>query len=550
MFRKSKILLTLTIFIASGLFFTQPAHANSTITGEFVSANYEEFQIDKKTTEKRLSSVTIKNENGRTSTLNIDKFAYLSVDSVPVKIEAFKLGMEIEAEVNLRRIKSMNGFSGVDIGEIEHRDKIVTGTVNQLDASGEFLSIRLDNGQTKTYYLNDETEVFKGTKLVDLSVMYEGDRIKLTFDEYDTNFISSIEVTVQGVKIESLYKGTISRIEPASNKIHLKDEMVFRDWKWTPNTFRSTSTYSYDQRIPIYVGDVLIKPDRLRQYAGNDLYFVTVSEFGKEVIKKMIIKKTNERTYYEPMTSFTTGKKEINLKTAGKIRYHDGTILIRNGRLVDSASLQAGGNAFVVTEGKKQSEFANVVHITNDGFQSPNLAVHSIYFGKINAAKKAYDLTLSDAYELSGNAWQSVSTPNLAFSNDTYAVRDWSTSIRKIVPQLDEMWQYNGEYAYFYIENGTIVAMHVIDKKSRLAPLVSVGRYAGYNSGDYENIRIQNVNQWQTPWIEAPLISSMNIKQATIIKDGKVIHASQLRKNDRIYLLHESSVKGRILLVN
>ena len=70
------------------------------------------------------------------------------------------------------------------------------------------------------------------------------------------------------------------------------------------------------------------------------------------------------------------------------------------------------------------------------------------------------------------------------------------------------------------------------------------------NVTDPYDIRIRNVSQWQAPWSEAPFISSMNIKQATIIRDGKVIPAEQLRKGDRIYLLHESSVKGRILLVN
>jgi len=434
------------VLLFSSLFIAHPVSANSTVTGTFVNVKYDEVQIDKDLTERRLSSVTIKNEQGRTMTLSIDKFATLSVDTVSTTIDAFKFGMEVELDVNLRRVKAMRGSTGTAPAKIEHRDKIVTGTVNQIDPNGTFLSIRLDNGQSKTYYLNSQTEVVKGTKFVDLSVLYEGDRVKLTFSEYNTNSIRSIEINVQGIKVEALYKGTIQRIEPTGNKVIMKDEQKFLDWRWQPNTVLgvngySNSSYTYSAKTPIYVGNKLIQPDRLRQYANHDVYFVTVGQFGKEVIEKMVIKQKNERTFYEPMTFVNTTTKLIGLQKAGSIRYHDGTILIRNGRLVDANSLLASGTAFIATEGSQQSEFANVVHISNDGFQSPNLTNHGIYFGQIHTAD-AYNLTLTNAMLLSkNNYWQPASMPTLSFSNDTVAVEDSRGSIRTIIPQQNVLRQ-------------------------------------------------------------------------------------------------------------
>lgn len=550
LFKNFSLLLTFTLALIIGLFSVHPAEASSPTKGTFVNVDYEEVQIDKDTTEKRLKSITIKNDQGRTITLNIDKYAKLYVDTVLVKIEAFKLGMEVEADVNLRRVKTLRGKTGTAPAQIEHRDKTVTGTVYYLDKSGTSLSIRLDNGQTKTYYINDRTEVFKGTTSVDLSLLYEGDRVKLIFSEYDTNFVESITINVQGIKVESLYKGTISRIEPTSNRVYLRDEMIFRNWGWYANTYRSNSFYSYSSTIPIYVGEKLIKPDRLRQYANHDVYFATVSQFGKEVIQKMIIKEKNERTFYESMTAVNTAAKWITFDKAGKVQYHDGTILIRNGRLIDPNSLQASGRAFVATEGLNTGKFANVVHITNDGFQSPNLVDHTIYFGRISTAG-SYGLTLSGAFELSNNAWTNAQVTDFTYSNDTAAVEDRNLTVRTVLPT--EFNYETGRYGYFYVANGNIVAAHLLDKKitsPRIDQLVSVGRFDGINGGDPFDIRIRNVSQWQGPWSEAPEISSMNIRQATLIRDGKVIPASQLRKGDRIYVLHESVVKGRILLVN
>ena len=71
---------------------------------------------------------------------------------------------------------------------------------------------------------------------------------------------------------------------------------------WEQNTSKNIS-YTYSTQTPIYVGEQEINANRLRYYKDHDVYFVTVSQFGKQVIKKMVIKQTNERTFYERMTS-------------------------------------------------------------------------------------------------------------------------------------------------------------------------------------------------------------------------------------------------------
>lgn len=556
MFKNNSFFIAIFAVLFSSLWLANPASADSPVTGTFVNVTYDEVQIDNKVTEKRLSTITIKNEQGRTMTLSIDKYAKLSVDSVSTTIDAFKLGMEVEVDVNLRRVKALRGSTGTAPGKIEQGDKVVTGIVNQIDPNGDFLSIRLDNGQSKTYYLTDQTDISKGTTLVDFSALYEGDRVKLIFSEYNANSIRSIEVNVQGVKVESLYKGTIQRIEPTGNKIIMKDEQKFLDWRWQPNTTLgangySHSSYNYSDKTPIYLGTKLVSPNRLRQYANHDVYFVTISQFGKEMIERIVIKEKKERTYYEPMTFVNTNSKSFGLQTVDSIRYHAGTIIIKNGRLVDENSLLAGGTAFVVTEGSQQSEFANVVHISNDGFQSPSLTNHGIYFGQIQTANN-YEMTLANTMLLTkNNYWQQEAVPPLSFSNDTVAVEDSSGSVLTIIPQQNEMTRYIGKYGYFYVENNQIVAAHILAPTAPTATIVSVGRIEGITQFNPSIISIRNVSQWQNGmWKTAGNISSMNIEQAMIIKDGKVISAKDLRVNDRLYLLHESQVKGRILLVN
>ncbi|MGG3449068.1 hypothetical protein [Domibacillus aminovorans] len=555
MLKYHSFLFTFIFLLFLGLFAADRAEANSVMNGTFVDVTYEEVQLDDETTEKRLKNITIMNEQGRTITMAIDQFTKLTVDTLPTTIDAFKPGMEVEADVNLRRVKELRGQSGEFPAEIEHRDRVITGTVNHIDPNGAFLSIRLDDGQSKTYYLNNETEIFKGTTLTDLSVLYEGDRVKLTFMEYNTNYISSIEINTQGMKVEHLYKGTIHQIDTIRNKLIIKNERVFRDGKWQPTTPSGNTSYTYSTKTPIYVGNQPIKHDRFHFYKNHDIYFVTVSQFGQEVIQKMVIKRNNERTFYEPMTSVNLSSNWLNLKTAGLIPYHDGTILIRNGRIVDEKSLQVqlGGTAFVVTDGAQKSQYANVVHVTNDGFQSPNLTNHSIYFGQISSTN-GYQLSLKHAKLLSNNYWQNSTVSKLSFSNDTVAVEDFKSSVLTIVPQQNELINHVEEYGYFYVANNTIIGAHIVGTSSSPAQIVSVGRFDGfaqYEMGKPTAVIVRNVSQWQSGvWEDVGRINSMNIKQTTIIRDGKIIDADELKTGERLYILHESKVKGRILFVN
>ena len=88
--RKYPVLLILVLVLFAGLSASKSAAASSLVKGTFVEVGYEEIQIDDDVVEKRLKTVTIENKDGRTITLNIDKYATLSINTLPTTIDAFK----------------------------------------------------------------------------------------------------------------------------------------------------------------------------------------------------------------------------------------------------------------------------------------------------------------------------------------------------------------------------------------------------------------------------------------------------------------------------
>ncbi len=546
MSKKILLFFSLLTLLVGSFLVPSDVDAATLYKGTFVQVQYNDYQRSDGTIEKKPSKLTIKSSNGKETTFNMDSFTKLSINSTPTTIDAFKLGMKIEADVELRKVKTLRGYVDISNSSTDAIGKNFSGTVNRIDKKGTYLSIKLTSGATKTYYINDDTEFYKDKSLVDLSVLFEGDKVKGSLVEHNSNMISTIEVNTQGAMIENIYKGTIQKIDPIQSKLVVKNEKIFKDWKWQTDTSNNI-VKTYTPKTTIYVGNKEIKQSQLRSYINDEVYYVTVSQFGKEVIQKIIIQKTSERTYYQPMTSINITTQKIGLKNVGILPYHTGSILIRNGRLVDANSLQTSGTAFVLTDGPANKQFANVIQITNDGFQSSNLADHTIYFGRISSTGD-YSLTINNANRLANNYWIGTSNTKLTFNNETVAVEDFRRSTLTVIPK-NELDEKVGQFAYFYVKNNEITALHLVGSTTRPANLVSVGRLESYSNGN--TIRVQNVSSWQQgTWKEAGKIYNMNVEQATIIKDNQVIPVSDLTPNDRLFIIHESIVKGRLIFVD
>ncbi|WP_153730548.1 hypothetical protein [Sporosarcina obsidiansis] len=548
MYKKWFAVFMCSMAIAIGCLFnySNTAEASELITGTFVKADYDEIQVDKNTFKQVLSKVTIKNDAGRTITLSIDHYAQLTIDTVPVKIDAFKLGMEVEADVQLRRVKTLSGKTDTPPAVIETNGKVYSGIVSYMERNRKGLTIKLDDGRVKNVYLNSDTQFYKNDRLTDISSLYEGDRVKIKFSVYNSNYIMLLEILEPGVQVAGLYKGTLHRIDPISRKIIMRDETKFLNWHWFPNTLNSNSSYYYSAQTPIYLDNQPVPHDQLRKYANHKVYIATVNKHGKEQVERIIIQKNEERTYYEPLKSFNGKTKQVSLTTSESFHYHDGTILIRNGRLVEPEALGAYGTAFIAAAGPMNKQYANIIHISNDGLDSPNLADHQIYYGRVSGVL-GYQLRLSSPFALKQNVWSYSVDQDFYFNNETYAVKDRNKTFIGLIPQTELSFQI-GQYGYFYVKDGQIMAAHFTDYHP--TRIVSVGRLSAISPAK-QTIDVRNVSQWMNgAWATQGFINKMDIQQATFIKDGKVIQPQDLHINDRLYIVAENVVKARMIIVD
>lgn len=123
------------------------------------------------------------------------------------------------------------------------------------------------------------------------------------------------------------------------------------------------------------------------------------------------------------MLSVDTKYQLLKLKSAGSLYFHDGTILIRNGRLIEPNGLLAYGTAFVISDGAARDNYAQVVQVTSDSFMSPNLAGHELYYGRLSQAD-GYLIEINDAMKIESNVFKKTDHAVLSVSNSTKAIVD------------------------------------------------------------------------------------------------------------------------------
>ncbi|MGG2072911.1 hypothetical protein AB1J28_06145 [Lysinibacillus irui] len=553
--KKYSYIIMIMLLLVVGLAFNQPAKAAQLVTGTFVDVTFSEYTKPDGTIEQQLSKVTLQNDRGRTVTFNINKNTRLYINNTATTIEGFKMGMEVEAEISLRSVVELRGTSttatepnGPSTGS-GSSSKTTAGVVTSIDPNGLFIIVKPDVGEETTYYINKETNYQKGSSATDISALYVGDRVKLNFKNKNTSVVTKVAISETGTLVENLYKGEIQAVNPNANKLTVKNQHAFINWQFGSQTTNDLSTMSFTSKVPIYVGNTKVEKGQLKNYIGSEAYYATVKQFGKEVIEKIVVLKNNERTYYEPMLTVDTDYQLLKLKSAGTLYFHNGTILIRNGRLIEPTGLLAYGTAFVIADGAARDHYAQVVQVTSDSFMSPNLAGHELYYGRLSQAD-GYLIEIDDAMKIESNVFKKTDDTVLSVSNSTKAMVDDGNKTYSVMPDI-ELYLSEGDYGYFYVKEGHVQALHILDNAKPVAPLMLTGKLQSVKSKYPAVINVKSVSQWQNGrWYEAGEMVDMNIDQATIIKAGKVIQPSDLQASDRLVVLSDRFVKAHFILVD
>lgn len=507
------------------------------------------------------NKVIVEEYDGTLHSIPLLRNANLQIDGRNVAITDFKYGMEIYGEMRGRSISYMDAFSVDMPGYISPGGKLRTGIIKKIDR--DQIQIKLPTGREETYFTSPATVVLKGKENVSLNALYEGDRVKLYFDDISTSFISRIQIEGDSILVKDLYKATLSIVDELEDVIVLENIEVFRNGKW--QSAGNTMKISYGVDFPLYVGGLKIPYKNLKYYKGKTVYMAIKDFFGKDKIEKMVVKNQYETIYSDKIEEINWYSSQFELANRKNISFHEGTMVIKSGRLVDVYSLTPKSDGLVVADGRGSSIMADVIYIYNEDINNSNIGQDYIYAGRLDSILEG-KLYLRDFFLLNRNDWESFDDKKeLFYDNDTFiydlednkkiSFKEFFAGDYAVDEDNRRKRKLRDWYGYIYTDGDRVSSIYVKKKMdSLLKQRTTIGIVEG---APYDNnlmgwtIRVHDVKDWSSrheEWMAKNASLNIYLKEAMIVKNGKRIAPEDLKPGDRLYMVREDVV-GKIVVV-
>lgn len=488
------------------------------------------------------TSIIVEDYDGDLHTLTADEETELSMDMETVySLDEFKSGMEVYVEYSRGKVEYMDGYSTSAFAHIDPQTKARTGAV--VSTGGGRLSLRDTMGNVTEYSYTPATVSTRSGVSIRPETIIQGDRVKLFFDSYDSTEASRIQVQGRSVLLKGIYRGVIGTADRYDDKIGFQRLETLRNGKWE-SAGSASIKLSADGRA--YLGGMELSRDNIAYYKGRTAYMAVGSFFGADSIEKLVIKDSFERLYSERVDELSPFSSQMELSNKRNVTLTPASIVVRGGRLVDTSSVQEGQSALVVSDASPSGEAASVVMITGEA-ADPAAAEGSFLYSARLEEILPYQLKTKRLYALENHQWESMSSEEFTFDEDTY-IYDAEKG-----EKLDATRFASGEYdgtrdAYIYAQGdrASLVLLIKDDDSTRAERVTSAtaqGAYYDANIGwlltasDASDYSVR-----KEAWIAKAADLTLVLDGALIVKDGGVIRTQDVKAGDSLYVVRDENV--------
>lgn len=466
--------------------------------------------------------------------------------------------------------------------------QVFTGRVREIVGNNLFLSPDEDPEADKPYIIGSNIPIIKEKQSISKNKLKPGDRVKIYIDTAAGDYISRIEVQGSGVKIKNLYKGDIKEVIPSTGELVLSNVYTYGYYDWVPQG--DYIKYKLSDDAALYNGNSLIDINKLKDSIGKTIYAVSKENYGEEEIVHGLLKDGYEDALYKKIDDIKWTANQITLSDGRIMDYYKGSIIIKDGRLMDSADLKEASSAFVI-QNRTTSGARKASIISMDSFTG--IAGYNISKGYLHDMGEDY-FTIMNSYRLTNNSWESYTGFNLQLSDETYIYDNielnsvisadkfaesrfkpytytwpnYTTSSYGKEFHVDDKYHsdyknyryssYYHEHSMLYVvsdENGFAVGINIFKKdKEQFNP--NITHNERITSGQIESIDIGNLmitvnkamefsplyQEWRPVTVSIPLDTT----KAVIMRDGRAVELDDLTTEDRVYAI---SIDGNAVLI-
>lgn len=464
----------------------------------------------------------------------------------------------------------------------EDSNRLLTLTAKVRDVSSGGITLLTDDNPEKpaVYTIDRSTPIIKDKQSVSASVLRQGDRVKIQVNSTNDKHIARMEIQGTGVQIEGVYKGDIKEVVPETGEIVLSNVSSYGYYDWIKKD--GYIRYKLDDHVEIYNNNTKLSLEKLGDYIGKTIYAVSRKNYGTEEVVKAVLKDGYEDTLYKNIYDVKWTTKQLTLSDDRVLNFSDGSIIIKDGRLLDTLYLSKYSGAFVI-QNRSTLGVGSAQLISLDSFNG--FSNYNITKGYLHNMGEDY-ITVENSYKLENNEWKESGEPTFLLSDETYiydsAIVKGEITVDKFLESRykpytytwpnyksaaddDEDFHEDDEYHYNYDKykgnskfhqhflmyaitdsEGNAYAINLIDKNKEsfkedktFTERFIAGQISTIDEGN-KAITVKNArdysavyNQWRPIMAKVPL----EMEKVVILKDGQAISMDELEEDDNVYIM-------------
>ncbi|MEN8908089.1 MAG: S-layer homology domain-containing protein [Clostridiales bacterium] len=503
--------------------------------------------------ESNVVNGTVENINFDLGYIDIYEYSYDNTISSktykfnePDEIEVFKDGNKSDIKnIEIGDLVFMKIDNEKYINGISALNNVITKYGIILKNLKESISIEDDNGFIQTYKINSELIIYSEGKEIELSQLRDGDHIKLSI-QIANNYSKLKEISVEKYEneIQDIYKGYISSVDKKNNQIVLYNLKTFKSGKWFFSDVKGYTNFKLAKDVEIINSNKKVNIDDINKN-NLDVYLIVKKIYGKYLVSKMVLDESNSDEIIIKDKIINKSGTEISFENSYKtINILQNSIIIKNNRIVSSATLKSNDKVSIITMQKDDKYIGMIVNIHNDS--NINL---DIFRGKIISIDEGESFTTEKYSKLDqeNKKWNYYSeSMNFKFDNNTkftdknglinqrdfinYGSNSYKDSIVNIVREGDKTLLVSIDEFANKVHSGTVYNKN-IDQTTAL-----------------ETVTLRNVEEFDnslSDWKNIDKEYVVNLSKTTIVfKEGKLIDFNDIEKNDFIEVYSEELVTG------
>jgi hypothetical protein len=417
------------------------------------------------------------------------------------------------------------------------------GTIQEVSyngAEGASVIIEYDDGSVGTYTVDADVPVLKASKNVGVSALEAGDVVRMLVNQAVissgtvTETIKELVIDQYGNTVASIYKGELEYFNDAQRTVTLLDVYTLGKIGWTDYTTAKLLDISGDN-IAYYKDEERISADYAEKYLKQDdmcVYVATTDYYGEERVTKVTFRDGRDSVLAYSNVTYSNGIDEINiLNEEEAISIDEGTIVIKNGKLVESGNILSPDYAQIVLNGDMQAAIVNIE-------TEPNNDALSLFRGRIDSVEENESFSIESHAVLMDMEWVYSAVPI------TFVIDEGTTII-------DEDGTVALEDFIDYSDISVIDAVYTIVSEGTKATYIVENEYCeeGVYGEIYEvtedtSIMIKDVLVYSSDdssWNELSLKNSYAqinlLTNSIIIKNNAVIDETDLEVGDEIRIM-------------